>query len=184
MDAELVAPGLAALEEDGKILEEACSAYQEERDLVLRYLRSLNTPLADAQELTQEVFLAYYAALRGGTRVSVRRAWLLAVASRKFLNWRKRQSYRAALAIEDDPAEVEAIADTAATPEARLLAVEKNRALRDAIQSLSAQQKICLHLRSEGLHYQEIADVLGISVAAVAEFLKRAIARIRKVVHA
>jgi len=182
MDAGVRALGIAAFGEQARILDEACSAYSEERELILRYLLSLDAPLADAQELTQEVFLAYYAALLGGAGISVRRAWLFAVASRKFLNWRKSQSRRATLAIDNDAAQ--SVADSAQTPEARLLALEKDRAVHDAIQSLSTQQRICLHLRGEGLHYREIADVLGISVPAVAEFLRRAIVRIRKVVHA
>jgi RNA polymerase sigma-70 factor (ECF subfamily) len=163
------------------ILDEACAAYEEERNLILRYLLSLGAPLADAQELTQEVFLAYYAALRNGARIATRRAWLFAVASRMFLNFKKSQAIRTSLPIEYQPASQ--IADPSATPEARVLAEEQIRAVREAIQGLSTQQKICIHLRGEGLHYREIADILGISVAAVAEFLRRAIVRIRKVVH-
>ena len=47
MDAEVRALGIAAFGEEAKILDEACSAYSEERDLILRYLLSLDAPLAD-----------------------------------------------------------------------------------------------------------------------------------------
>jgi RNA polymerase sigma-70 factor (ECF subfamily) len=51
------------------------------------------------------------------------------------------------------------------------------------VQNLSEQQQRCLHLRLEGLRYPEIGAVLGISASAVAEFLRRAIARLRKASH-
>jgi RNA polymerase sigma-70 factor (ECF subfamily) len=51
------------------------------------------------------------------------------------------------------------------------------------VENLSEQQRRCLHLRLEGLRYPEIAAVLGISASAVGEFLRRAIVRLRKVIH-
>jgi RNA polymerase sigma-70 factor (ECF subfamily) len=44
---------------------------------------------------------------------------------------------------------------------------------------LSPQQKVCIHLRAEGMRYREIAEVLGVSISTVEEFLARAIARLR-----
>jgi len=50
-----------------------------------------------------------------------------------------------------------------------------------AVESLSEQQKRCLFLRLEGLRYPEIAAAMGISASAVSEFLRRAMARLKKV---
>ena len=60
--------------------------------------------------------------------------------------------------------------------------IEREQALRfhRAIQGLSEQQRHCLFLRLEGLRYPEIGSALGISTSAVGEFLRRAIARLRK----
>jgi len=52
-----------------------------------------------------------------------------------------------------------------------------------AVRGLSPQQQACLHLRAEGFRYREIADTLGVSLATVAEFLRRAIAALRKAMH-
>jgi len=49
-----------------------------------------------------------------------------------------------------------------------------------AVQGLSEQQQRCLFLRLEGLRYPEIASALGISASAVGEFLRRAIARLKR----
>jgi RNA polymerase sigma-70 factor (ECF subfamily) len=51
----------------------------------------------------------------------------------------------------------------------------------NAVQGLSEQQKRCLFLRMEGLRYPEIGSTLGISPSAVGEFLRRAMARLKKV---
>ena len=62
--------------------------------------------------------------------------------------------------------------------------IEREKLLRmhRAAETLSPQQRQCLHLRAEGLRYQEIADTIGVSVSTVSEFLKRAIVRLRKAV--
>ena len=50
----------------------------------------------------------------------------------------------------------------------------------NAIQRLSEQQRRCLFLRLEGLRYPEIGSALGISASTVGEFMRRAIARLKK----
>jgi RNA polymerase sigma-70 factor (ECF subfamily) len=75
------------------------------------------------------------------------------------------------------------LADPGLDPEQRLLERERLLSFHRAVQNLSEQQQRCLHLRLEGLRYPEIGAVLGISASAVAEFLRRAIARLRKASH-
>jgi RNA polymerase sigma-70 factor (ECF subfamily) len=65
-------------------------------------------------------------------------------------------------------------------PEQSLLEREQTTRFHQAIQGLSEQQRRCLFLRLEGLRYPEIASALGISASAVGEFLRRAIARLKK----
>ena len=65
-------------------------------------------------------------------------------------------------------------------PEQSLLEREKTLRFHHAVQQLSDQQRRCLSLRLEGLRYPEIGSVLGISASAVGEFLRRAIARLKK----
>jgi RNA polymerase sigma-70 factor (ECF subfamily) len=75
------------------------------------------------------------------------------------------------------------LADPAVNPEQSLLERERQVRFARAVANLSDQQRRCLHLRLEGLRYAEIASVLGISASAVSEFLRRAVARLRKVNH-
>ena len=67
--------------------------------------------------------------------------------------------------------------------ETQLIEREKVERLANAWLTLSPQQKHCLHLRTEGLRYREIAETLQISTSSVREFLDRAIGRLRKAVH-
>jgi RNA polymerase sigma-70 factor (ECF subfamily) len=64
-----------------------------------------------------------------------------------------------------------------------LIEREKMQRVQVAVKELSPQQRQCLYLRAEGLRYQEIADTLGVKVSTVAEFLKRAVTRLRKAVY-
>jgi RNA polymerase sigma-70 factor, ECF subfamily len=57
------------------------------------------------------------------------------------------------------------------------------RRLTAALESLSPQQRNCLYLRSEGLRYREIAEVMGIGSSTVGEFLTRAIRRLSEVLN-
>jgi RNA polymerase sigma-70 factor (ECF subfamily) len=63
--------------------------------------------------------------------------------------------------------------------------MERERLLRmhRAVKSLSPQQRQCLHLRAEGLRYREIADATGVTISTVAEFLRRAVARLKRAVY-
>jgi RNA polymerase sigma-70 factor (ECF subfamily) len=65
-------------------------------------------------------------------------------------------------------------------PEQSLLQREQSLRFHKAIEGLSNQQRQCLFLRLEGLRYPEIGSALGISASAVGEFLRRAIARLKK----
>jgi RNA polymerase sigma-70 factor (ECF subfamily) len=175
--------GLAGEEAAVSIRDRVCQAYVDERRVVFAYLRSLGAPSADAEELTQEAFVAFYVALRRGKQIDVQRAWLFTVASRLFLNWQR--SHRGAIPVPFEE-EMPALARSqypGATPEAGLLEAEKLRRVAEAIRGLSTQQQICLHLRAEGLTYRVIAETLGIGLPTVAEFVRRALNQLRRTLN-
>jgi RNA polymerase sigma-70 factor (ECF subfamily) len=73
------------------------------------------------------------------------------------------------------------IPDLGPTPEETILQVEQSRLVRAAIESLPTKQRLAVVLRRyEELSYQEIADVIGCSVAAVEALLVRAKANLHK----
>lgn len=153
--------------------------YQSLRDEVYRYLLVLGVGPDMAQEVSQEVFLRLYAALRKGQRIENTRAWIFTVARNCAL------SARVSTAMLDslEPLHEEQLTSESPSPERELLDREKFRRLHDAVSSLSPQQRHCLHLRVEGFRYREIADIVGISTSTVGEFLRRAVKRLRRALY-
>jgi RNA polymerase sigma-70 factor (ECF subfamily) len=171
---------LGILRRDGvtvTLQDRVAQLFEETRDDVYRYLLTLGLHPPRAQEATQEVFLRLYIKLRKGEQIENPRGWIFRVAHNYGLKVRARQSTEAPF----DP-ELEArLVAPAENPEQGLLERERLMLFHRAVENLSEQQKRCLFLRLEGLRYPEIAAALGISASAVGEFLRRAIARLKKV---
>jgi RNA polymerase sigma-70 factor, ECF subfamily len=154
--------------------------FEAAREDVYRYLLTLGLAPGQAQEATQEVFLRLYVVMRKGQRIENPRAWIFRVANNHGLTLRGQEQ-----ALRPFDPEVETrLPDSAVSPEQRLLDRERRTRLGNAVAALSPQQRQCLHLRTEGFRYREIAAILGISDSSVGEFLRRAIVRLRKVLDA
>jgi RNA polymerase sigma-70 factor (ECF subfamily) len=163
----------------GSIEADVEQVYRETRGAICSYLVCLGVPSAQAQELTQEVYLRLYQRMRNGEQIMSLRAWLFRVAHNLGLNVRSSEKVFRAL-----PPNWEQFTVTVAkSPEQSVLDREKMRRVQEAVASLSPQQRNCLYLRSEGLRYREIADVLGVSASTVNEFLRRAISRLAEVAN-
>ena len=160
--------------------EQVSQAFVDWREDVYRYLLTLGLDAGPAQEATQEVFLRLYLALRKQTEpILNQRAWVFRVAHNLGLTLRVREG-----ALQPLNTELEGtLADRALDPESGFIEREKLERVHRAVRDLSPQQRECLYLRAEGLRYQEIADTLGVTVSTVAEFLKRAVSRLRKAVY-
>ncbi len=153
-------------------------AFEESRDDVYRYLVTLGLTPPHAQEATQEVFLRLYLALRKGEFIQNARGWVFRVAHNLGLDWRAKERS------EPLGAGMEALLRDLRPPaDADLIERERMKQIGDAWKTLSPQQRQCLHLRSDGLKYREIAETLGISISSVREFLTRGIARLQKAAH-
>ena len=161
---------------DMTLQDQVAQLFQEARDDVYRYLLSLGLHPPQAQEAAQEVFLRLYVTLKKGEDIQNPRGWIFRVAHNLGLKIRAKQS---TLAPFDAELELK-LRSPDLNPEQNLLEREQNIRFHQAIQALSEQQRRCLLLRLEGLRYPEIGSALGISASAVGEFLRRAIARLKK----
>jgi RNA polymerase sigma-70 factor, ECF subfamily len=151
--------------------------FTEAREDVYRYLLTLGVHPPKAQESVQEVFLRLYATLKKGERIESMRGWVFRVAHNLGLKVRARQASEEAINTELE----QRLSAPRENPERELLERERMLRFHRAVEGLSEQQKRCLSLRMEGLRYPEIASTLGISASAVGEFLRRALARLKKV---
>jgi RNA polymerase sigma-70 factor, ECF subfamily len=139
---------------------------------ILRYLCRLSGSADLAEELAQETFLKAYTGLlafRGTCSVAT---WLYRIARNSYLNSQRRHD---AHRIETD--KLLAIPDATGfgDPVRQYAANEQRGLIATALKQLPEQQRSILLLRdAEGMAYVEIADVLGLSVAAVRMKLFRA----------
>ena len=156
--------------------DQVAQLFLEARDGVYRYLLSLGLNPARAQEETQEVFLRLYVELKKGGEIQNPRAWVFRVAHNQGLKVRSREREQVSI----DPSLEMRLASPVSGPEQTMLDRERAALFHSGVEKLSEQQRRCLFLRLQGLKYPEIGSVLGISPSAVGEFMRRAIAHLRK----
>jgi RNA polymerase sigma-70 factor (ECF subfamily) len=160
-----------------ELQDQVAQLFVDTREDLYRYLLTLGVHPPKAQESVQEVFLRLYTTLKKGEKIENIRGWLFRVAHNVGLKVRARQASEEAFAPELELR----LTHPALNPERDLLERERMLRFHTAVEGLSEQQKRCLFLRLEGLRYPEIASTLGISASAVGEFLRRALARLKKV---
>lgn len=179
MDSSLDLPliSTARVERAPSALEqEVTELFDELRNPVLRYLLRLGLPVADGDEVVQEVFLALFQHLRQGKSKSNLRGWVFRVAHNLGLKRRYGTgSRRIVIPGGSDTGEQH---DPAPNPEELMASRERQQRLLAVVSALPEHDRCCLHLRAEGLRYREIAQVLGISLGAVSLSLQRSLARL------
>jgi RNA polymerase sigma-70 factor (ECF subfamily) len=143
------------------------------REPLLRYLSSLGLPMADGEEIVQEVFLSLFQHLRRGGDRSNLRGWVFRVAHNLGLKRRSRIFRASSVAWEW-------LCDPGPDPEEQFFKREAERRVRAVMRALPEQDRRCLMLRAEGLRYREIAGTLAISLGAVSISLARSLARIAR----
>ena len=122
-----------------------------------------------AQDVTQEVFLKLFSALRSFRGESNFRTWLFRVVVNVCLDEKRRR--RRWVPIEEIPLEMSGASHSQETgARQKELAIE----VRSAVANLAPKLRLPILLRYlEGLSYGEIAEVLGCSMGTVASRLNR-----------
>ncbi len=167
---------LPQLKPDTLTLDEKVTIYFEQwRDPVNRYVVAAFGNPVEAEEITQEAFFQLYRRLHSGQTVANVRAWVFRAAHSLAVSRIRSQQF---IELLDEEAWEElrrSIVDAAPNPEQRLLQLEKFSRLRMAIGRLTAPERQCLHLRTKGLRYREIAEVLDLGTSTIAETLYRVV---------
>jgi RNA polymerase sigma-70 factor (ECF subfamily) len=174
-------PPLASITEaqtrTGEIETEVMSLFEQYRAPLLRYSVSFGVPIADAEEIVQEVFLSLFRHLRLGRSRRNLRGWIFRVAHN--LTLKRRYANRRQSELLDDDAKIAALpSDPSGNPEESCKNAERQHQLLAIVQALPEIEQSCLRMRAEGLRYREIATVLGISLGSVSVFLTRSLAKL------
>ena len=126
---------------------------------------------ADAADTTQEVFLKAFRGIQGFRRGSSLKTWLYRIAIREALNqrrwWRRHQSRETSFENTGLPDDALGVA-AEPSPFDACVTRETQQAVHRALSRLPRVFRGAVALRDlEGLAYEEIADVLEISVGTV-----------------
>lgn len=156
---------------------EVMSLFEQFRNPLLRYVLSFGLSVHDAEEATQEVFLALFRHLQLGRSRKNLRGWIFRVAHNLALKQRH-ANRRSQDKTASEWAMAEEQLDPSPNPEEQLSSAQTRGRLLAVVHALSEADQGCLRLRAEGLRYREIAAVLDISLGAVSMSLTRSLARL------
>lgn len=133
---------------------------------------------SDVEDVAQQVFLnVWKSAPRWRPEAKVT-TWMMTIAKRLVFNESRRRSRARLLpqsALSDEEEAPFDHPDPSPGPDQRILNQELHRAVEAAMASLGEKERMAVVLRRhEGMPYEEIAVVLGVSVSAVKSLLFRA----------
>lgn len=152
---------------------EVVSLYQERAAGLLRYAESLSRDTDQARDAVQETFLRYFVERSYGRQIEHPRAWLYEVLRNHMLERLKSVALRQEVLAED----LDQLPDLNYDPE---ISLRRNELAQQIAAVLTDREFDCLRLRTEGLSYTEIADVMDIRPGTVGALLARAHTKMRQ----
>ncbi len=137
---------------------------------------------SDVEDIAQQVFIRVWKSARRYVPRAKFTTWLLKITRNLVFNELRRTKRHAHVPLQSEPsAEDPPVKDeTNLAPDASLLESELQRTIEEAILQLPETQRMALVLRRyEQLSYEQIAEVLDLSVPAVKSVLFRARSELR-----
>ena len=137
---------------------------------------------SDVEDIAQQVFIRVWKSARRYVPRAKFTTWLLKITRNLVFNELRRSKRHSFIPLQSDPgAEEFPLKDEKnPPPDASLLETELQQAIEDAIMQLPESQRMALILRRyEQLSYEEIAEILDLSVPAVKSVLFRARTELR-----
>jgi len=137
---------------------------------------------SEVEDIAQQVFIRVWKSARRYVPRAKFTTWLLKITRNLVFNELRRAKRHAHVPLQTEPgAEEFPLKDeTNPTPDASLLESELQRMIEEAITELPESQRMALILRRyEQLSYEQIADILDLSVPAVKSVLFRARTELR-----
>ncbi|MDC3307453.1 sigma-70 family RNA polymerase sigma factor [bacterium] len=170
------------LDGDARCFEVLVERYQRRLfGLVRHYTRSA----VEVEDIVQDTFLKAFSRLETFQQSSAFYTWLYRIAVNTILDFMKRQGRSPIRAVEDPEAVSSSVDETterkSIRPDARLEQAEISEITRSVMDDLPEIFRTVLVMRElEQMRYQDIADVLQVSIGTVESRLFRARARFKK----
>lgn len=137
---------------------------------------------SDVEDVAQQVFLRVWKSAGRYVPRAKFTTWLLKITRNLVFNELRRAKRRGHVPIQTDPTaeEIPLKDETGQSPDASLLESELQQAIEKAIVELPESQRMAIVLRRyEELSYEQIAEILDLSVPAVKSVLFRARTELR-----
>lgn len=147
--------------------------------LVMAVARSYQLTGADAQDVSQTVWLRLVEHLANLREPDALPGWLVTTTQREC----RHHARQARRVLPVDPQEDGAIQQhSTAEPDAEMLRAELHQALRDGMAELPARDQWLLRLRSADppMPYHEISELLGMPIGSIGPTLQRCLTRLRE----
>jgi RNA polymerase sigma-70 factor, ECF subfamily len=156
------------------------------RDQIARVIATFGARQADVEDLTQDVFIKAYRSLNRFNFDSSLHTWLYRIAVNHTIDYLRKKKAVRLLSLEGlDEWVLGRLRGTTHAPDAlpeELRHAENSETVRWALDQIAKDSKRILILREfEELSYEEIADILGISLSAVKSRLYRARSELKEV---
>jgi len=135
----------------------------EYKPLLFKVLRAYSKNRSDENDLFQEIVIQVWQSIRSFKKQSSVHTWIYRVALNTAIKWSGRNKKRSHLEINET--------NSIVVPQASLH--EKLDWLYDEIQQLNTVEKSLTLLLLDGFSYQEMSDILGISVSNVGVKINR-----------
>lgn len=159
---------------DGDALAVVVERYQ---DRIFALIYGIVRDRHEIEDIAQEVFLKVFTRIHAFDERSKFYTWLYRVAVNAAKDHVKKRSRRPAVALEED----DAIPADGDSPWAHASIAEVRRMVRAEIAALPPRYREVLALRElEGMTYNEIAEVLQLSIGTVESRLHRARAKLKR----
>ena len=140
---------------------------------VYSLVAGMTSESSEAADITQDVFLKAFRGIRGFRRGSSLKTWLYRIAVREALNHRRWlwRHHRQQASIDAEPLDGHAlleIEDESRTPFEETASHEVQQAVQQALRGVPEVFRSAVILRDlEGMAYEEVAEVLEVSVGTV-----------------
>jgi RNA polymerase sigma-70 factor, ECF subfamily len=140
----------------------------------------------DAADVTQEVFLKAFRGIRGFRQGSSLKTWLYRIAVRESLNYKRWfwRHLRFQTSIDEDQDGAIELEDSGCSPFEELATREIQHVVQQALGEVAPVFRAAVILRDlEGLSYEEVAEVLDVSVGTVKSRILRGRRMLREILE-
>jgi len=165
---------------------ELSAAFEQYRERIRRYVQSLTRSPAEAEELTQEVFLRAHRNFDSLRERGALSGWLYRIATNVAVDWLRQQPQVPRQASDD---ETDAAGEPIDTSGQTLQTIVEQKEMSECVQAyleqLSDDYRAAIILHDiEGMTAPEMAQLLGITVGAVKIRLHRARKKLEEALNA